>query len=206
MSFQRFDLVQSGECTRLLTVVMVVSQRTSSFFDFCHRELTVHSFGVEFHFVAGLYAIEHRWLFCRKDHRHSLIHSKFDDRTMFDGDLVCRLIDPGHFAIGDTIYTGGRRISYPGIPSFSPEKFAYLRNPNPSTYKKFQKVGTSLTYYLVILRSAAVPGGTVLCSVAGTAVLCRVVLNCIVLYCAVSSGHCANQIPSNPIALLLHRD
>ena len=46
----------------------------------------------------------------------------------------------GIFAIGDTIFTGSNRITYPGIPSFSPEKFAYIRNPNPSTYKKFQKV------------------------------------------------------------------
>jgi peptide chain release factor 3 len=29
--------------------------------------------------------------------------------------------------------------AYPGIPSFSPELFGYLRNPNPSTYKQFQK-------------------------------------------------------------------
>lgn len=47
--------------------------------------------------------------------------------------------NPGHFAIGDTIFTGSKRISYPGIPSFSPEKFAYISNPNPSTYKMFQK-------------------------------------------------------------------
>jgi hypothetical protein len=31
-------------------------------------------------------------------------------------------------------------VAYPGIPSFSPERFAYIRNPNPSVYKKFQKV------------------------------------------------------------------
>ena len=48
--------------------------------------------------------------------------------------------NPGVFAIGDTIYTGAQRITYPGIPSFSPEVFAYIRNPNPSVYKKFQKV------------------------------------------------------------------
>jgi peptide chain release factor 3 len=30
-------------------------------------------------------------------------------------------------AIGDTIYTGGNRIKYEGIPCFSPELFAYLR-------------------------------------------------------------------------------
>ena len=52
----------------------------------------------------------------------------------------CNSFFKGLFAIGDTIYTGNTRITYPGIPSFSPEKFAYIRNPNPSTYKKFQKV------------------------------------------------------------------
>jgi peptide chain release factor 3 len=56
----------------------------------------------------------------------------------YPGDVI-GIFNPGHFAIGDTIFTGNRRIAYPGIPSFSPEKFAYLRNPNPSTYKKFQK-------------------------------------------------------------------
>ena len=45
-----------------------------------------------------------------------------------------------HVCSGDTIYTGTKRVTFPGIPSFSPEKFAYIRNPNPSTYKKFQKV------------------------------------------------------------------
>eukprot|EP00981_Chlorochromonas_danica_P010193 scaffold3054_cov152-Ochromonas_danica.AAC.2 len=56
----------------------------------------------------------------------------------YPGDVI-GIHNPGHFAIGDTIFTGNRRIIYPGIPSFSPEKFAYIRNPNPSTYKKFQK-------------------------------------------------------------------
>lgn len=56
----------------------------------------------------------------------------------FPGDVI-GIHNPGHFAIGDTIYTGSKRITYPGIPSFSPEKFAYLRNPNPGLYKKFQK-------------------------------------------------------------------
>lgn len=57
----------------------------------------------------------------------------------FPGDVI-GIHNPGVFAIGDTIYTGSESISYPGIPSFSPEKFAYIRNPNPSEYKKFQKV------------------------------------------------------------------
>jgi peptide chain release factor 3 len=47
--------------------------------------------------------------------------------------------NPGNFAIGDTLFTGTSKIAYPGIPSFSPEKFSYIRNPNPSSYKAFQK-------------------------------------------------------------------
>lgn len=65
-----------------------------------------------------------------------------DDRETvseaFPGDII-GIHNPGHFAIGDTIYTGTQRISFPGIPSFSPEKFCYIRNPNPSSYKKFNK-------------------------------------------------------------------
>lgn len=56
----------------------------------------------------------------------------------YPGDVI-GIHNPGVFAIGDTIFTGHKRVSYPGIPSFSPEVFAYIRNPNPSTYKKFQK-------------------------------------------------------------------
>lgn len=58
--------------------------------------------------------------------------------TAFPGDII-GVNNPGNFAIGDTLYTGNKRIAYPGIPSFSPEKFAYIRNPNPSTYKSFTK-------------------------------------------------------------------
>ena len=64
-----------------------------------------------------------------------------DDRATileaFPGDII-GVHNPGCFSIGDTIFTGNR-ITYPGIPSFSPEIFCYIRNPNPSTYKKFQK-------------------------------------------------------------------
>jgi peptide chain release factor 3 len=55
----------------------------------------------------------------------------------YAGDVV-GLNNPGAFAIGDTVHTGPRLV-YPGIPSFSPELFANLRNPNPSQAKKFQK-------------------------------------------------------------------
>ena len=67
----------------------------------------------------------------------------------------------GLFAIGDTIYTGNTRIAYPGIPSFSPEKFAYIRNPNPSTYKKFQKVFSHVTV-LLLTHTGKIAGFTLL--------------------------------------------
>jgi len=56
----------------------------------------------------------------------------------YPGDVI-GINNPGNFAIGDTLYSGAKRVAFPGIPSFSPEKFAYIRNPNPSTYKSFQK-------------------------------------------------------------------
>jgi peptide chain release factor 3 len=55
----------------------------------------------------------------------------------YPGDVI-GLNNPGMFAIGDTIYTG-KRLEYDGIPCFSPEIFAYLRNPNPSKFKQFRK-------------------------------------------------------------------
>lgn len=55
----------------------------------------------------------------------------------YPGDVI-GLNNPGVFAIGDTIYQG-KKLEYAGIPCFSPEMFAYLKNPNPSKYKQFQK-------------------------------------------------------------------
>jgi peptide chain release factor 3 len=57
--------------------------------------------------------------------------------TAYPGDVI-GLNNPGVFAIGDTIYTG-QKLEYEGIPYFSPELFATLRNPNPSKFKQFQK-------------------------------------------------------------------
>ncbi len=63
------------------------------------------------------------------------------DREVVDdaypGDVI-GLNNPGMFAIGDTLYTGSR-VEYEGIPCFSPEIFAWLRNPNPSAFKSFRK-------------------------------------------------------------------
>eukprot|EP00980_Cylindrotheca_fusiformis_P006355 scaffold1356_cov123-Cylindrotheca_fusiformis.AAC.36 len=56
----------------------------------------------------------------------------------YPGDVI-GINNPGCFAIGDTLYTGSNRVAFPGIPSFSPEKFAYIRSPNPSDYKSFRK-------------------------------------------------------------------
>ena len=39
----------------------------------------------------------------------------------------------------DTLFTGNKKIAYPGIPSFSPEIFAYIRNRDMDKYKSFQK-------------------------------------------------------------------
>ncbi len=57
--------------------------------------------------------------------------------TAYPGDVI-GLNNPGMFAIGDTIYNG-KKLEYEGIPCFSPEIFAYLRNVNPSKFKQFRK-------------------------------------------------------------------
>ncbi len=55
----------------------------------------------------------------------------------YPGDVI-GLNNPGMFAIGDTLYLGAK-VEYEGIPCFSPELFAWLRNPNPSAFKSFRK-------------------------------------------------------------------
>ncbi len=55
----------------------------------------------------------------------------------YGGDVI-GLNNPGVFAIGDTIYNG-QKLEYEGIPCFSPEMFSYIKNPNPSKFKQFQK-------------------------------------------------------------------
>jgi len=67
-----------------------------------------------------------------------------NDRTTvedasFPGDVIGINNPSGTLAIGDTLYTGSRRISYTKIPSFSPEVFARCVNPTPSKSKSFNK-------------------------------------------------------------------
>jgi len=57
----------------------------------------------------------------------------------FPGDVIGINNPSGLLSIGDALFTGGDRISFKGIPSFSPEVFAYFSNPNPSKYKNYRK-------------------------------------------------------------------
>jgi len=55
----------------------------------------------------------------------------------FPGDVI-GLMNPGLFAIGDTV-TAGSRFHYEGIPHFSPERFASIRTSSPAKRKALQK-------------------------------------------------------------------
>jgi peptide chain release factor 3 len=74
-----------------------------------------------------------------------LSHSKqfmAQDRATVDvayaGDII-GIHDPGHFQIGDTLYTGSEKIEFEGIPQFSPENFARLVLRDPMKRKQLQK-------------------------------------------------------------------
>ena len=64
-----------------------------------------------------------------------------DDRESVDaayaGDVV-GLVNPGAFAIGDTLYEGAP-VAFPPIPAFPPEHFAGVRSIDVSGYKSFGK-------------------------------------------------------------------
>jgi peptide chain release factor 3 len=55
----------------------------------------------------------------------------------FPGDIV-GLPDSGNFIIGDTL-TAGEKISFKGLPSFSPELFRYIENADPMKSKQLAK-------------------------------------------------------------------
>jgi len=74
----------------------------------------------------------------RLSHSHRLFGQ--DRETVneaYAGDIV-GLSSNDQFAIGDTL-CNGPAFEFEPIPSFTPEAFALLRNPNPSKYKQFQK-------------------------------------------------------------------
>jgi peptide chain release factor 3 len=64
-----------------------------------------------------------------------------DDResleTAYAGDVV-GLVNPGAFAIGDTLYEADP-VQFPAIPAFAPEHFAAVRSIDVSGYKSFGK-------------------------------------------------------------------
>lgn len=64
-------------------------------------------------------------------------HERQSIETAYPGDII-GLNNPGAFAIGDTLYVGSS-VTFPGIPSFAPDLFAYLENKEPSKYKHFHK-------------------------------------------------------------------
>ncbi|MEM0952145.1 MAG: peptide chain release factor 3 [Cyanobacteria bacterium P01_H01_bin.74] len=74
----------------------------------------------------------------RLSHSHRLFGQ---DRQIvneaFAGDIV-GLSSNDQFSIGDTVCSGST-FEFDPIPTFSPECFAILSNPNPSKYKQFQK-------------------------------------------------------------------
>ncbi|MEM1340153.1 MAG: peptide chain release factor 3 [Bacteroidota bacterium] len=55
----------------------------------------------------------------------------------YPGDIV-GLHDTGNFKIGDTL-TGGEKLHFKGIPSFSPEHFRYINNADPLKAKQLNK-------------------------------------------------------------------
>jgi peptide chain release factor 3 len=56
----------------------------------------------------------------------------------YAGDII-GLHDSGNCKIGDTLYTGNKRIEFAGIPQFSPEYFAKVDLADPLKRKQFNK-------------------------------------------------------------------
>ncbi len=55
----------------------------------------------------------------------------------YGGDII-GIHDPGHFRIGDTVFTGSK-VQFEGIPQFSPERFGKMRLKDPIKRKQLQK-------------------------------------------------------------------
>ncbi|HXH83692.1 MAG TPA: peptide chain release factor 3 [Candidatus Tectomicrobia bacterium] len=55
----------------------------------------------------------------------------------FPGDVV-GLVNPGLFAIGDTV-SDGEPLRFDAVPRFAPERFALLRNRDVARYKQFHR-------------------------------------------------------------------
>lgn len=64
--------------------------------------------------------------------------------TAYAGDII-GLNDNGACRIGDTLYTGSKKIEFEGIPQFSPEHFARVDLADPLKRKQFNKALHELT-------------------------------------------------------------
>jgi peptide chain release factor 3 len=64
--------------------------------------------------------------------------------TAYAGDII-GLNDNGNCRIGDTLYTGPKKIEFAGIPQFSPEFFARVDLADPLKRKQFNKALHELT-------------------------------------------------------------
>ncbi len=74
----------------------------------------------------------------RLSHSHKLFGQDREiTNEAYAGDII-GLSSAGGFAIGDTLCLG-KTIEFEPIPTFTPEHFALLRNPNSGKYKQFQK-------------------------------------------------------------------
>lgn len=56
----------------------------------------------------------------------------------YAGDII-GVFDPGIFSIGDTLYKGKNPVRFEGIPTFSPEHFARVRQVDTMKRKQFMK-------------------------------------------------------------------
>ena len=69
------------------------------------------------------------------------------DRQIIDeayaGDII-GIFDPGIFAIGDTVCTRDRKVTYEGIPTFAPEIFAAVERIDTMKRKQFEKGMTEI--------------------------------------------------------------
>ncbi len=58
--------------------------------------------------------------------------------TAYAGDII-GVFDPGIFSIGDTVCDSAKKVTFGGIPTFSPEHFAYVEQVDSMKRKQFAK-------------------------------------------------------------------
>jgi len=75
----------------------------------------------------------------RLSHAHKLFAQEREtSNEAFAGDIIGFSSNQGILGIGDTVFDG-KPVALERVPTFPPELFAMIRNPNPSKYKQFTK-------------------------------------------------------------------